>query len=182
MPKALSFKGDPKPKKRKRTHDTDPSGLDPRDPASKAQNTGDDGAADETSDTAWTTADQVLDLSGPTLLVLPASPTDKREQDVDLDDAVQDQTQQDPDDADKAIKTVCVATDAGGKVFASHVENMVEGAPGSAEPHDVRQVWVARRVDGDKVCFKGFHGRYVSVFFQPLGRSESKAVWYLVQD
>lgn len=54
-----------------------------------------------------------------------------------------------------------LACDQLGKVFASRVENMVEGLPESAEPHDVRQVFIATRVVGseNEFSFKGHQGR-----------------------
>ena len=57
----------------------------------------------------------------------------------------------------------CLATDAMGKVHASTVENMVEGAPSTAEPHLVSQVWIATKVVGSEgdFTFKGHHGRYL---------------------
>ena len=65
-------------------------------------------------------------------------------------------------------KPSCVASDANGVVFASELENLVDGDPGTAEPHDVRQVWVVTKVAGtDGYSFKGHHGKYVHnyVFF-----------------
>lgn len=48
-------------------------------------------------------------------------------------------------------------------MFASELENLVDGHAGTAEPHDVRQVWVATRVAGSEAfSFKGHHGRLVS--------------------
>lgn len=42
----------------------------------------------------------------------------------------------------------------------SELENLIEGDPATAEPHDVRQVWVATKVAGSEgVSFKGHHGR-----------------------
>lgn len=93
-------------------------------------------------DDTWVTADEPSDLSGPTLLVLPTSPP------------------------------ACLACDAAGDVFLSNLENIIEGNLGTAEPHDVRQVWIATKVPtgvgkegedkGDVlVSFKGSHGRYL---------------------
>ena len=82
-------------------------------------------------DDSWVTADVPSDITGPIIFVLPS-----------------------------AIPT-CIACDANGKVFASEIENIVEGDLATAEPHDVRQVWIASRVAGtDEVSFKGHHGRY----------------------
>lgn len=87
-----------------------------------------------TEDQTWVSADTPADVAGPVVLILPSDPP------------------------------TCVATDANGKVFASEVENMIEGDAATAEPHDVRQVWVATRVAGTEgLSFKGHHGKYVSV-------------------
>lgn len=135
MVKPLSFKGDKKTKKRKTRHDHD----DPNDEArgSKAVALGTDAvttaeSAEPTEDDSWVTADVPSDITGPVIIVLPSS------------------------------LPACIASDAIGKVFASTLENLIEGDPGTAEPHDVRQVWVATRVAGlEGVCFKGHHGRSV---------------------
>ncbi|KAK4996322.1 hypothetical protein LTR66_004043 [Elasticomyces elasticus] len=80
----------------------------------------------------WVSAEAITDIAGPVIFVLPTAPT------------------------------ACIACDAHGKVFASRIENMVEGEAGTAEPHDVRQVWVANRVAGtDGFSFKGHHGKYL---------------------
>lgn len=82
-------------------------------------------------DDSWVTADVPTDITGPVIFVLPSA------------------------------TPTCIACDANGKVFASEIENIVEGDPASAEPHDVRQVWIASRVAGsDVISFKGHHGRY----------------------
>ncbi|KAI9719441.1 MAG: hypothetical protein M1812_003512 [Candelaria pacifica] len=84
-------------------------------------------------DDSWVTAELPHDITGPVIFALPSSPP------------------------------TCVACDANGKVFTSLIENIVEGDLNSAEPHDVRQVWVANRVAGtESVSFKGHHGRYLS--------------------
>ncbi|PNS18190.1 Protein frg1 [Sphaceloma murrayae] len=83
----------------------------------------------------WVHPDQPSDISGPVLVIFPTT-----------------------------SPTTCLASDANGAVFASKVENMVEGAAGSAEPSEVRQVWVANRVVGSaEVGFRGSHGRYLGV-------------------
>lgn len=83
-------------------------------------------------DDSWVTADVSSDISGPVVIVLPSA------------------------------KPTCIACDATGKVFASELENMVDGDPATAEPHEVRQVWIANRTAGtDNICFKGHHQRYV---------------------
>lgn len=85
-------------------------------------------------DDSWVTAEASTDIAGPVILVLPSTPP------------------------------TCTACDANGKVFASELENMVEGNAAAAEPHDVRQVWVANRVAGThNISFKGHHQRYVGL-------------------
>ena len=82
-------------------------------------------------DDSWVTAEAASDITGPVIIVLPTTPS------------------------------TCIACDANGKVFTSTIENMVEGDPATAEPHDVRQVWVASRIAGTEYAsFKGHHGRY----------------------
>lgn len=51
-------------------------------------------------------------------------------------------------------------------MFASPLENLIEGDPATAEPHDVRQVWIATQIPGAGggevlVSFKGVNGRYL---------------------
>jgi protein FRG1 len=125
--KPLTFKGDKKSKKRKhRSHEEDGGGVESGGQAR-------DSAADPSEDDSWTTPDQVSDLTGPTMIVLPTTPP------------------------------TCLAADALGNVFASPIENMVEAHAETAEPHDVRQVWVASRVAGaSTVYFKGSHGGFLS--------------------
>lgn len=128
MVKALTFKGDKKPKKRKRTqHDAE----DEEAPASKQLVPSSETVEDDDN---WVSAEALTDITGPVMLVLPTT---------------------DP--------VTCLATDSMGKVFASPVENMVEGSPSTAEPHLVSQVWVATRVVGSEKDFtlKGHHGRYL---------------------
>ncbi|KAJ9486280.1 hypothetical protein VN97_g7060 [Penicillium thymicola] len=85
---------------------------------------------DNPEDQSWVSADSPSDIAGPVVLVLPSD---------------------DP---------TCVASDANGQVFASKLENLVDGDPSTAEPHDVRQVWVASRVAGtESFSFKGHHGK-----------------------
>lgn len=65
-----------------------------------------------------------------------------------------------------SVGPTCIACDANGKVFASELENLVEGDLDTAEPHDVRQVWIASRVAGtEEIGFKGHHGRYGMLIF-----------------
>lgn len=126
MVKALSFKGDKKPqKKRKRTHDE----TNEENEASKQLQTANSAAPED--DENWVSADTVEDISGPVVLVLVTDPVS------------------------------CAAVDQLGKVFTSKIENMVEKDPSSAEPHDVRQVWISQRIVGteNSFTFKGHHGR-----------------------
>ncbi|KAK3674187.1 hypothetical protein LTR78_006034 [Recurvomyces mirabilis] len=87
----------------------------------------------EVDDNQWVSAGELSDISGPVAFVLPSSPP------------------------------TSVSCDQLGKVFAQSIENLVEGLPDSAEPHDVRQVWIATRVVGSEnnFTFKGHHGRYL---------------------
>ncbi|KAI8933754.1 hypothetical protein NX059_009468 [Plenodomus lindquistii] len=84
-------------------------------------------------DDSWVSADVPSDISGPIVIVLPTD------------------------------TPTCVACDANGKVFASALENIVDGDGSTAEPHDVRQVFIANRVAGtESLSLKGHHGRYLS--------------------
>lgn len=86
-------------------------------------------------DDSWVTAEAATDVLGPIIFALPSA------------------------------KPSCIACDANGKVFTSELENIIEGDLATAEPHDVRQVWIASRVAGtDEISFKGHHGRYVSAY------------------
>ncbi|GAB7364722.1 hypothetical protein MBLNU230_g5521t1 [Neophaeotheca triangularis] len=134
MPKPLTFKGDKKPKKRKRA--TSPSADDPSNSSSKSTALTTTSAAQAAPDDedSWVPADQASDISGPVLFVLPHT-----------------------------TPPSCLASDALGAIFASPIENMVEGQPATAEPHDVRQVWIANKIVGGegKFTFKGHQGRYL---------------------
>jgi len=124
MVKPLVFKGDKKPKKRKRVAEAEDTDA----PTSKALTIAQSDAAPD--DDSWVDADAPTDISGPIIIVLPTEPP------------------------------TCLACDAIGKVFCSEIENVVEGNPATAEPHDVRQVWVASRVAGSEgFNLKGHHGR-----------------------
>jgi len=126
--KALSFKGDKKPKKRKRV-DTEEKFGDGKGSTKEVARVEEEPAVEDDS---WVTAEGAGDVVGPILFVLPSEPP------------------------------TCVACDSNGKVFASPLENMIDDNPATAEPHDVRQVWVANRVAGtDSFSFKGHHGKYV---------------------
>jgi protein FRG1 len=95
-------------------------------------------AEDDESDDSWVSADTVADVVGPIMFVLPSEPPS------------------------------ALACDANGKVFTLQVENIVDGNPSSAEPHDVRQVWVANKVAGtESFRFKGHHGKYGSLRLLP---------------
>jgi protein FRG1 len=136
MVKPLSFKGDKKPKKRKRAAGADNDGDDEGAPSAQVQKSTTTTAANDDgaaeNDDSWVSADAPTDVSGPVMIVLPTE------------------------------KPSALACDAAGKVFALPIENIVDGNPTSAEPHDVRQVWVANRVAGtENFRFKGHHGRYV---------------------
>ncbi|KAL6852008.1 FRG1-like family domain-containing protein [Trichoderma novae-zelandiae] len=144
MVKPLTFKGDKKPKKRKRAAadraaaaDDDNSGEEAGESSRQqkrlARGDGGNDGEDLANDDSWVSADAVADVVGPVMIVLPTD------------------------------KPSALACDAGGKVFALPIENIVDGNPASAEPHDVRQVWVANRVAGtEHFRFKGHHGRYLA--------------------
>ncbi|OAA40628.1 FRG1-like family protein [Metarhizium rileyi] len=84
-------------------------------------------------DDSWVSADVATDVAGPVMIVLPT---------------------------DKASALAC---DPNGNVFAMPIENMVEANPASAEPHDVRMVWIANKISGtDNFRFKSHHGRYLA--------------------
>ncbi|KAM0223945.1 hypothetical protein ACHAPA_005394 [Fusarium lateritium] len=129
MVKPLSFKGDKKVKKRKRT-DAENSQRDAVDEETgQLQKTGEEAENDDT----WVSAEAATDVVGPIMIVLPT-------------------------DTPSAL-----ACDTTGKVFVIPIENIVDGNPATAEPHDVRQVWIANRVSGtESFRFKGHHGRYLS--------------------
>ncbi len=92
-------------------------------------------------DDSWVSAEAVTDVAGPVLFVLPSLPP------------------------------TALACDAAGTVFASAIENIVDGNPSSAEPHDVRQVWVANKIVGTErqFRFKGHHGKYVRLLLDGAG-------------
>lgn len=81
-------------------------------------------------DDSWVTAELATDMTGPVIIILPTA------------------------------SASCIACDANGKVFTSEIKNIIEGDVATAEPHDVRQVWVANRVVGTEYAsFKGHHER-----------------------
>ncbi len=115
---------------KKRKHTNTPH--DDEAPSSTALTTTQPNPTNATADEddSWVTAEAPTDVTGPIIFALPTSPA------------------------------TCIACDANGKVFASALENMVEGDSATAEPHDVRQVWVANKVAGtESISFKGHHGR-----------------------
>jgi protein FRG1 len=129
MVKPLTFKGDKKSKKRKRTVDIEEkfgdATADGQSLSKKAEL-----EANVEDDDSWVTAEAVGDISGPVVFVLPSEPP------------------------------TCIACDTNGKVFASPLENIVDGDSSTAEPHDVRQVWIANRVAGtESFSFKGHHAK-----------------------
>ncbi|KAM0288019.1 hypothetical protein ACHAQH_000087 [Verticillium albo-atrum] len=132
MVKPLSFKGDKKPKKRKRpAADTGPDAESSSVvvPASASTTAA---AENPDNDDSWVSADAISDVVGPVMLVLPTEPPS------------------------------ALASDAVGKVFCLDIENIVDANPATAEPHDVRQVWVANKVSGtEQFRFKGHHGKYL---------------------
>ena len=86
---------------------------------------------DPRNDDSWVSAEGVPDLNGPVIFVLPS------------------------------VRPTCLACDTNGKVFTSDLENMVDGDPQTAEPHDVRQVWIASKIAGtEEMSFKAHHQRY----------------------
>lgn len=82
------------------------------------------------ADDNWVTAEVTHDIAGPVIFALPSE------------------------------HPTCLACDVNGKVFASRLENIIDKDLATAEPHDVRQVWVANRIAGmEGFSFKGHHGR-----------------------
>ena len=87
-------------------------------------------AAEADNGDNWVTAEVATDIAGPIIFALPSS------------------------------KPTCLASDAHGKIYTSELENLIEDNLATAEPHEVRQVWIATRVAGtEEVSFKGHHGR-----------------------
>ncbi|KAI0178955.1 actin-crosslinking protein [Hypoxylon sp. FL1284] len=127
MVKPLSFKGDKKPKKRKRA-EADPS-IDDAGPSDLVVPSTEDAEHDD----SWVSAEAVGDVQGPVVIVLPTEPP------------------------------TCLACDANGKIFTDPIVNIVDGNPSTAEPHDVRQVWVANKIYGtENFRLKGRYGKYLS--------------------
>lgn len=129
MVKPLSFKGDKKPKKRKRVDTEEKFGNNEGQAGKEVYKV--EGDAAPVDDDSWVTAEVTPDVVGPIIFVLPSEPP------------------------------TCIACDTNGKVFASTLENIIDEDPSTAEPHDVRQVWVANKVAGTETfSFKGHHGKY----------------------
>ncbi|KAI9656497.1 MAG: hypothetical protein M1821_004704 [Bathelium mastoideum] len=121
-----------KKSKKRKRVETDTAGTDPPSSRDLATTTTTPAAPAAEDDDSWVTADIVTDVSGPIIVVLPTEPP------------------------------TCIACDPNGKVFVSAIENMIEGDPSSAEPHDVRQVWIANRIAGmESFSLKGHHGKYL---------------------
>ncbi|KAI7170239.1 hypothetical protein D0869_11943 [Hortaea werneckii] len=147
MVKPLAFKGE-KPKKRKRTTkdeagDSKEDGPPnpPKTVATTAATTHalqqQQQADDAAEDENWVSAEHLSDIAGPIMFVLPTR---------------------------SPHPPTSLSVDQLGKVFAQKIENLVEGLPDSAEPHDFRQVWIATRVVGSEgdFTFKGHHGRFLA--------------------
>ncbi|RKF63798.1 Protein frg1 [Erysiphe neolycopersici] len=84
-------------------------------------------------DDSWISAEVTEDILGPIIIILPSE------------------------------QYSCLACDTNGKVFASPVENIIDNNPATAEPHEVRQVWVASRVAfTETFSLKGHNGKYLS--------------------
>jgi FRG1-like family. len=138
MVKPLTFKGDKKPKKRKRAVNDDDTGREVK----AAKPSADTVDVEPEADDSWVSADVPSDISGPVMLVLPTEPPS------------------------------ALACDANGKVFTIVIENIIDGNPSSAEPHDVRQVWVANKIPGtEHFRLKGHHGKWVSPSINPISPS-----------
>lgn len=109
-----------------------PHSSGPPDPDSNlvASNPSEVAKDDNQEDDTWVNAEAASDLKGPVIFVLPSP------------------------------KPSCIACDVNGTVFTSELENIVDEDPSTAEPHDVRQVWIANSIAGtDEFSFKGHHGR-----------------------
>jgi protein FRG1 len=130
MVKPLTFKGDKKIKKRKRVDASEKFGDGEKSTSTEVVISQIERDDPAVEDDSWVTAEATGDVIGPIVLVLPSEPP------------------------------TCIACDINGKVFASPLENIIDNDPSTAEPHDVRQVWVANRVAGTETfSFKGHHGK-----------------------
>ncbi|KAF7597039.1 hypothetical protein BBP40_010513 [Aspergillus hancockii] len=136
-----------KPKKPKMRTAPYPSTKPPKPTSTDLTTTAEEETENTAEDQSWVSADAPSDLAGPVIIVLPSDPP------------------------------TCVACDANGKVFASEIENLIEGDPGTAEPHDVRQVWVTTRVAGTEgISFKGHCGRYLGCDSYGIPSASSSAI------
>ena len=120
-----------------------------QEPSTAVTSAADHDTAAQDSDEAWTHPSTPSDLVGPTLILLPTKPV------------------------------TCLASDANGNIFASRVENIQDDIPSTAEPHDVRQVWVTTKIAGLKdgvVSFKGSHGGYLSCDSFGVLRAQREAI------
>ncbi|KAI0531770.1 FRG1-like family-domain-containing protein [Xylaria digitata] len=143
MVKPLTFKGDKKPKKRKRTDaESAPEGVGPSELAVAAPPPEDEG-----DDDSWVSAEALGDVVGPVMLVLPTEPP------------------------------TCLVCDANGKVFTDPIENIIDANPASAEPHNVRQVWVANKIYGtENFRFRGRYGKYLACDKHGILSATSEAI------
>ncbi|KAK2598453.1 hypothetical protein N8I77_011868 [Diaporthe amygdali] len=153
MVKPLTFKGDKKPKKRKREHredggaEVDDSGNPVAAASSSSKKVAKTDDDNVENDDSWVSADVVADVSGPVMFVLPTEPL------------------------------TALACDANGKVFTLPIENVVEGNAATAEPHDVRMVWVANKIAGtENYRFKGSHGKFLGCDKYGIFSATSEAV------
>lgn len=120
-------------KRKKRKRDLSPKGLDGATSPRPGRDGDGDGGEDQAGEPLWITATSAQGVSGPITLVLAGS-----------------------------RPVSCIACDAAGTVFVSSMENVIESAPSSAEPHDVRQVWVTSRVAGTTgLALKSWTGKSV---------------------
>jgi len=134
MVKALSFKGDKKSSKKRKRTAAATEEDAENASTSQALTTTTSTTGANEDDDSWVSAEVATDLTGPLIFVLPTDTPS------------------------------CMACDSLGKVFSIPIENIVEGDPTTAEPHDVRQVWIANRIAGtEQFSFKGHHGRYLGV-------------------
>ncbi|ROV93310.1 hypothetical protein VSDG_06861 [Cytospora chrysosperma] len=157
MVKPLTFKGDKKAKKRKRDpREEEPAGGAAQDDGGKKkkqqqqQQVARAAEGDDENvenDDSWVSADVVSDVSGPIMFVLPTEPP------------------------------AALACDANGKVFTLPIENIVDGNPATAEPHDVRMVWVANKIVGtEHYRFKGSQGKFLGCDKYGICSATSEAV------
>ena len=131
----LVFKGDkaPKSKKRKRNPDDSVAPSASDKFGANASTTSKRLDIPIEEDDTWTSPDAASDLAGPAVLVLQTAPH------------------------------AALATDATGSIFPSRLENIIDDNPSTAEPHEVRQVWIANRVAGtETLSLKGHIGKYLS--------------------